>query len=61
MTKNKQSKIKVKKRCPHCLTGGYQTIYFPHEQAAPDGRPTFICTQCKRSWTCGQSGGEWLQ
>lgn len=24
-----------------------------------DGRPRFICSKCRQSWSCGLDGGEW--
>lgn len=28
---------------------------------ACDGRPKFICTRCRNTWTCGQSGGIFIK
>jgi transposase-like protein len=48
----------VKKRpsCYRCVRGGYELI-----EPTCTGRPQFRCTQCGRTWTCGDDGGKYME
>lgn len=43
-------------RCPVCIIGGLR-----RGKPADDGRPSFFCTRCKRSFTYGRDGGEYAK
>ncbi len=47
--------------CNYCKSPGYILLPWGHSEAAPDGRPTFKCTGCGDSWTCGYSGGVYMK
>ena len=40
---------------PRCHLGGYAT------STTTDGRPSFSCTRCGHTWSCGKSGGMYLR
>jgi hypothetical protein len=52
---SEKRKRRKRRRCQRCLLGGYEQGWNPYTL-----RPSFRCTRCGETWTCGLSGGEWL-
>lgn len=43
--------------CPKCKHPGYKT--YPNE-LPNNGKPNFVCTQCRHIWQYGNDGGIYL-